>query len=83
MRFERSTPWPKRSSRFSGARRGRSWETCWSAADARRSIQSLPALTSTDLPEDAVVHYNLTWASEREYDDGLTNQALSAMARGA
>jgi hypothetical protein len=48
-----------------------------SATEARRAIQSIPALTSADLPEGAVVHYNLTWVSEPEYDDALANKALN------
>jgi hypothetical protein len=48
------------------------------AADARRAIQSIPEPRPVDLPEGAVVHYNLRWMSEDELDDVLANEASRA-----
>jgi hypothetical protein len=61
-------------------RRAEAWNAyvTRAAADARRAIQSIPPPRSVDLPEGAVVHYNLRWMSEDELDDVLANQASRA-----
>lgn len=53
------------------------------AGEARRAIQGIPAAGAADLPDDAVVHYNLRWAPEPG-DDSLANQAdVRDLAQGS